>query len=162
MVGPGTNSAQFIMFNEPRYVFKKFSMLRYIAPEQKLLIDKPESQVLYVVENVTMPQIFQWLDNSFVLNEFQQRLQQIASNHTTLQMKFMDVRTSKPLLMTFMIQDNSAQITISSDSMELCGDLAQDMFVTNLKQIEVETQDCRFPGEMARLGELLAQIEQHN
>jgi hypothetical protein len=77
-------------------------------------------------------------------------------------MKLMDVRNSKPLLMTFMIQDNSAQITISSDSMELCGDLAQDLFVTNLKQVEVETQDCRFPDEMTRLGELLAQIEQHN
>jgi hypothetical protein len=46
--------------------------------------------------------------------------------------------------------------------MELCGDLAQDLFVMNLRQIEVETQDCRFPGEMTRLGELLSQIEQHN
>jgi hypothetical protein len=41
-----------------------------------------------------------------------------------MQMKFMDVRDSKPLLMIFMIQDSSAQITISSNSMELCGDLA--------------------------------------
>lgn len=51
----------------------------------------------------------------------------------------MDVRSSKPLHMTFMIQDTSAQITLSSDSMELCGDLAQDLFVTHLKQLEVET-----------------------
>lgn len=46
--------------------------------------------------------------------------------------------------------------------MEICGDLAQDLFVANLKQVEVETQDCRFPGEMARLGEILAQIDLHN
>lgn len=46
--------------------------------------------------------------------------------------------------------------------MEICGDLAQDLFVANLKQVEVETQDCRFPAEMARLGELLAQIDSHN
>jgi hypothetical protein len=43
MVGAAANSSQFLVFNEPRFIFKRFAMLKYLNPEQKLLIDKPQS-----------------------------------------------------------------------------------------------------------------------
>jgi hypothetical protein len=65
------NSQQFLIFQEPKYVFKKFSMLRYISPEQKLLLDKPESQVYTVLgeTGTQLQDIAAWVQKSFVLND---------------------------------------------------------------------------------------------
>jgi len=43
MVGTAANSSHFLVFNEPRFVFKRFAMLRYLNQDQKLLLDKPAS-----------------------------------------------------------------------------------------------------------------------
>jgi len=41
-----------------------------------------------------------------------------------MQLKFIDVRNSKPVHLTFMSNGTTMQVTVVADSMELCGDLA--------------------------------------
>jgi hypothetical protein len=50
-------------------------------------------------------------------------------------------------------------VTFQTDSLELAGDLAQDLFSATLKLTDLDCQDARFPPEMQRLKEIVAQIE---
>jgi hypothetical protein len=74
------------------------------------------------------------------------------------------VRTSKPLLITMTANpaEKLLQINFNSDSLDICGDLAQDLFATHLRIGEVDAQDVRFPIEMRRLTDILSNIEQQN
>ena len=47
-------------------------------------------------------------------------------------------------------------MTFQTDSLELAGDLAQDLFVSSLKTSEIDCQDARFPAEMHRLSEIVS------
>jgi hypothetical protein len=71
------------------------------------------------------------------------------------------VRTTKPVLLTFNARGYGLQLNLQMDSMELAGDLVQDLFGRYLKAPEIDCE-CTFPGEMARLGELVTLIDQHN
>jgi len=68
---------------------------------------------------------------------------------------FLDIRTSKPLLLRATSTSDLLQLTLSSDSLELCGDCAQDLFV-HLSTGECEPQDATFPLEMRRLADITA------
>jgi Bardet-Biedl syndrome 2 protein len=73
---------------------------------------------------------------------------------------FLDIRTSKPLLLRASSTSDLLQLSLSSDSLELCGDLSQDLFA-HLSTSECEPHDATFPPEMLRLASITAQIEQH-
>jgi hypothetical protein len=124
MVGPGSNSQQFLIFQEPRFVFKKFAMLKFFSHSQKLLVDPPESQVIYFLEDVSLTQIFDWVDRSFILNETSVNYRSQIPSLSQVQFKFLDVRTQKPLIITAQQQDSSSLLTLQTDSLEQAGDLA--------------------------------------
>ena len=54
------------------------------------------------------------------------------------------------------------QLSFRTDSLELAGDLVQDLFGSFLKLADCAPDPASFPSEMSRLRELLGHIEQHN
>lgn len=73
----------------------------------------------------------------------------------------MDIRSSKPILLSAIDGGAGLQFTIQADSIELCGDIVQDLFGRELQMSNLEAEGS-FPPEMARLSEILQNIEQHN
>lgn len=87
-------------------------------------MDPPESQVIYFLEDVSLTQIFDWVDRSFILNETSAKYRSQIPSLSQVQFKFLDVRTQKPLIITAQQQDSSSLLTIQTDSLEQAGDLA--------------------------------------
>jgi hypothetical protein len=87
-------------------------------------VDPPESQVIYFLEDVSLTQIFDWVDRSFILNETSAKYRSQIPSLSQVQFKFLDVRTQKPLIITAQQQDSSSLLTIQTDSLEQAGDLA--------------------------------------
>jgi len=76
-------------------------------------------------------------------------------------LRFMDIRSSKPILLNAIEGGAGLQLTIQADSIELCGDIVQDLFGRELELPNLEAEGS-FPTEMSRLSEILQHVEQHN
>ena len=87
-------------------------------------MDPPESQVIYFLEDVSLTQIFDWVDRSFILNETSVNYRSKIPSLSQVQFKFLDVRTQKPLIITAQQQDSSSLLTLQTDSLEQASDLA--------------------------------------
>ena len=68
-------------------------MLKFFSHNQKLLMDLPESQVIYFVEDLTLTQIFDWIEKSFILNETASKYRSQIPSLSQIQLKFLDVRS---------------------------------------------------------------------
>ena len=66
-MGTGLNSPHFLIHHEPSYKLKKFAMFKHIGGDQRLLVSKPDSQVMFVVKNVETKHLLDWLALSFIL-----------------------------------------------------------------------------------------------
>ena len=80
--------------------------------------------MIYFLEDVSLTQIFDWVDRSFILNETSAKYRSQIPSLSQVQFKFLDVRTQKPLIITAQQQDSSSLLTIQTDSLEQAGDLA--------------------------------------
>ena len=162
LLGPGIHSQQFFIYHEPKYLFRRFSMLKYIGQDQKLLAALPDSQVMFVLEKALVQDLIEWAQRVFVLSEhgdLQKTL--VQYNAQQVQMKFIDARNSRPLIISASMSGAGLQVTVVCESMEICGDIVQDFVVSHLKVSDMDSQ-ANFPSEMQRVTELLARIEEAN
>eukprot|EP00347_Sterkiella_histriomuscorum_P000293 403376439 len=163
LMGAGLNSSQFLIHHEPRYVFRRFSMFKYLGQDQKILFQKPESQVMFVPgDRYNIQNVADWAAKSFILNDQGDlKKSQISFTQSQLTLKFLDARSSLSLIISAIMSGAGLQITFQCDSMETCGDLVQDLCLNHLKISELEST-CQFPIEMQKLQEILSRIEESN
>jgi Bardet-Biedl syndrome 2 protein len=120
---------------------------------------KPESTVSYKCGE-RANRIVLWIANAFCL--LPQQVEQLQELTDSVSCEFMDVKTGDPLTikMTGPTADGPGIVTIGTNSMELAGDIIQDMCkylkITNLES----TAD--FPREMEEFQAVLGHVEEYN
>eukprot|EP00668_Euglena_longa_P011771 GGOE01014188.1.p1 GENE.GGOE01014188.1~~GGOE01014188.1.p1 ORF type:complete len:718 (-),score=178.66 GGOE01014188.1:160-2313(-) len=143
----GHKMSEYYHVFELDFKLPKFSMYVPVKDFQK----DPESTVKFTI-NERVNRVAMWMQNSFNLGQKLER-------PTVLDMRFVSLRNGL-LLAIHMSPDNGGQITIRINSMEVAGEIIQDLcsFLT-VQELE-STAD--FPQEFEEFKKVLMKVDEYN
>jgi len=148
MAGTSASSQNYHVF-EMDYVMPKFAMYHFILSSQ--VEQKSESYVTFSLpENPR--RVWSWMQRSFIALE---HVEGVADGKT-LNANFVSLRNSQ----TLTISMTGQQMTINVESMEVAGEIIQDL-VMALGIAELEST-AHFPVEMERFKQILHMVDEYN
>lgn len=152
MAGHSSNSVQYHVF-EVNHLMPKFSM--YHSIESSQLTKKPDGHcTFFIPERPT--RVWGWLQRSFISIDEQMPP---PRDSTLIDANFLSLRTGEPLCFK-MTNEQGGKITISTDDIEVAGEIVQDL-CTFLQVNELEST-AHFPDEMEKFRSVLMKVDEYN
>jgi len=145
------------------HALPKFVNYLYLRPRDLAEVQPPRSSVMFNT-NERLNRLVLWIVHAFPVDDSGAKSPQALStsiNGDSLHAGFSDVRTGTIVHIKMSPdQAGSSQIQIRTDSMELAGDIVQDL-CRYLKLDNVESV-ADFPTEMAEFEQVLQRVEEFN
>jgi Bardet-Biedl syndrome 2 protein len=152
LAGLSSTSMQYHVF-EMNYVMPKFAMYHHSTDPQQLA-KKPEGFCTFSIGE-RPSRVWSWLQRSFISVE----TKSIDDKSGGFDIHFISLRTGEPVIIS-MMQQQTGNMTIRTDDMEVAGDMVQDL-CSHLQLQELEST-ANFPDEMEKFKSVLLKVDEYN
>mmetsp|Transcript_70315 Transcript_70315/g.195725 ORF Transcript_70315/g.195725 Transcript_70315/m.195725 type:complete len:722 (-) Transcript_70315:93-2258(-) len=155
MAGLSSSSVQYHVF-EMSYMMPKFAMYHCIDGHQTT--KKPSGYCTFFLAE-RPSRLWSWLQRSFIAIEEQMPAPRGPDRSILIDMSFISLRTNEPLNIT-MTSEEGGKVTITTDDIEVAGEMVQDICV-HLQIQELESS-ANFPDEMDKFKSVLMKVDEYN
>eukprot|EP00823_Brevimastigomonas_motovehiculus_P004033 TRINITY_DN2584_c0_g1_i1.p1 TRINITY_DN2584_c0_g1~~TRINITY_DN2584_c0_g1_i1.p1 ORF type:complete len:746 (+),score=184.32 TRINITY_DN2584_c0_g1_i1:77-2314(+) len=143
---------------ELTYQLEKFASYMLVKPKD--VIESKSHVTITTPTAERVNRVALWIHRAFNIDEKSSAATMITVTSTTLQAAFVCVRDGSPLLISMNSEDRNSVIQISTDNMDLAGDIVQDL-CHYLKIDDVESI-ADFPTEMNAFQQVLQRVDEYN